>query len=595
MSSRCCRYLFFDLLYSRLDSDRVRRWFSVPLSGAGSAYTAATFSPDETLVSGTINARLQNNLETPVNKGDTISGAFSGKVEEGPVTAFAEYAYGRAKQNLDQFFLRSQSLAVLPVGFDLTTREIPTVSLPAGFDATNAALFGFSNVFDSRIRSETVEQAARLDFDIAVSEAGFIRSFEVGARYSTLEVERVSAVQQFGVANVLVGNFPNSTETFSPDGFLGSQGGGGSPASFLVPRDRFAGAGTCRTLAPACAPGTVTPDAGFVTEEEFLAGYAKANFGFDLGGVEVGGNVGVRYVTSDLRSSGSLRLSATSFVPISQKSAYEDFLPSGILRFNIRDDVTIRAGAAKIISRPNSFDLSPALQLNLTTAPPTGIGGDPGLEPFRADQYDLSLEWYYQPGAIISVGLFYKKIESFISTQLFNEDILRNGTNFVITRRTNGEGGNIKGAELLFQVPFSFLPSPLDGFGVTGTYSYTDSETPFVNARAGNAPLPLEGLSKHNVNLIGYYEKGPFGVRVAYNYRTKYLDRIGLGGAGVFFDDYDNLAVTARYDFTDNVGIDLEAANLTDSGLRRFDGVEADTRSYSNFGRSYSATLRFRF
>src|SRR3546814_15770916 len=45
--------------------------------------------------------------------------------------------------------------------------------------------------------------------------------------------------------------------------------------------------------------------------------------------------------------------------------------------------------------------------------------GNPFLEPYRATTFDLAAEWYFAPGAIASVALFAKDIESFpIGTSL---------------------------------------------------------------------------------------------------------------------------------------------------------------------------------
>ena len=42
--------------------------------------------------------------------------------------------------------------------------------------------------------------------------------------------------------------------------------------------------------------------------------------------------------------------------------------------------------------------------------------GNPKLEPFRATNLDLSLEWYFQPGALVSVAVFNKDISNFSET-----------------------------------------------------------------------------------------------------------------------------------------------------------------------------------
>src|SRR3546814_13123744 len=44
----------------------------------------------------------------------------------------------------------------------------------------------------------------------------------------------------------------------------------------------------------------------------------------------------------------------------------------------------------------------------------TGRGGDPNLDPYRANQYDLSIEWYPDHETIVALAAFYKDIQSYI-------------------------------------------------------------------------------------------------------------------------------------------------------------------------------------
>lgn len=165
---------------------------------------------------------------------------------------------------------------------------------------------------------------------------------------------------------------------------------------------------------------------------------------------------------------------------------------------------------------------------------------------------------------------------------------------YLVTRRSNGQGGKIKGIELLYQQPFTFLPAPLDGFGIQATYSYIDSQTPFVNARTG-AGLPIEGLSKNNYNLVGYYEKGRFGARLAYNYRSTFLRAISSGGEGAFVAPIGQLDASVRYAITDKITLSFEAANLTNFSQVEFTGVEEARSLYAKYGRRYTLGLAARF
>ena len=95
--------------------------------------------------------------------------------------------------------------------------------------------------------------------------------------------------------------------------------------------------------------------------------------------------------------------------------------------------------------------------------------------------------------------------------------------------------GKVKGFEVSITQTYDFLPGLLSGFGLSANYTYVTSKgmpNSFLNGgaavntspperSAGN--LPLAQLSKHTINIEPFYEKGPVSLRVAYNWRSKFL------------------------------------------------------------------------
>ena len=151
----------------------------------------------------------------------------------------------------------------------------------------------------------------------------------------------------------------------------------------------------------------------------------------------------------------------------------------------------------------------------------------------------------------------------------------------------------MQGVELLVQLPFYFLPGAWDGFGVIASYSYIDSNTPIKDVAGRTLPLP--GLSPNNVNFVGYYEKGPISVRLAYNWRDDYLIGLSAAATGIYNSPYTDLSATLRYDFSPNVSLGLEANNLLDEKQRTYDGVDEALRTNLFFGRIYKASVSLKF
>jgi len=268
-----------------------------------------------------------------------------------------------------------------------------------------------------------------------------------------------------------------------------------------------------------------------------------------------------------------------------------------VAKLQLSDTLVLRGGAAKVVAFPNTEDLNNGVTLNnnavfdgngVQTSPGTGSGGAPDLDPFKATQYDLSLEWYYGGQGLLSAGLFYKDVSTFIVQRQSNE--VYNNNNYLVLRKMNGDKAKVKGAELLAQVPFTGI---LDGFGVVATYTWIDSETPITDIN-GNG-MSFTGLSKNNANLIGYYENGPFGIRLAYNWRDEYLVGLSAASTGIYNDTYKDLSASMSYDFSDRMSLKVEANNLLDSEQRTFDGYGEGLRTNVVFGRSYKASITYRF
>ena len=298
-------------------------------------------------------------------------------------------------------------------------------------------------------------------------------------------------------------------------------------------------------------------------------------------------------------SIGNLIGATGATTPTTFKSDDSAVLPSATFRWSLDPNTIIRVGAAKVIAFPNTADLNNGVTLNNNAVFNNGVqiqngsgtGGAPGLQPFKANQLDLSVETYFGKQAMASVGLFSKDVSSFIIQQQSAETY--SGVNYLINRKVNGQGASVLGAEALVQMPFYFLPAPFNSFGVMATYSYIDSSTPIVDA-AGRA-LPFPGLSKNNTNLVGYYEAGPLSVRLAYNWRNPFLLSLSAANTGIYNDEYKDLSTTIRYDFDKNVSLGFEVNNLLNSQQRTYDGSPEGLRTNVLFGRIYKANVNLKF
>lgn len=583
--------LTLDTIYTRGTAKRRRNWFALALSSVGSDYVDYEFSPNEVLVAGTVNRQLQGNDERLAIKDDSLSSALDLTWESGPFKLKGEASYSDAELNYNQTYIRTQTIGKYLTGFDFHGSDLPGLTLPAGIDLLDPALYYYSNFFDNRFESNAKELAGRLDATYSF-DADIFQSLQIGGKITKLKTRRDAFTTQLTSNVPLTARPPGLYEPVDFSGLLGGKAPfaeqylAGNPFGTGEPFACFAilGAGNC-------TPRALDPTASYRLDETTSAGYIKLNLKGELGTIPFTGNIGLRYTHTKRDALSALRRADGTFAPIAANPSYSDWLPSAVLKFDVRDDLVLRVGAAKVVGLPDSQDLSPGLLLNRIVF--TATGGNPDLKPFRATQYDASLEWYFREGSALTVGLFYKDIGSFLTTRTTFENVPGETQQFLVTRKINGEGGKLKGAEVLLQLPFNFLPSPFDGLGLLANYSYIDSKTPFANARTGQE-LPLEGLSKHNANLVAYYEKGGFGTRVAFNYRSGYLDSITAGGEGSFFKPYRTIDASIRYDFG-HFAIYAEGSNLNNEKQVRYTGAPEAIALYALQGRRFSLGVSAKF
>jgi len=360
-------------------------------------------------------------------------------------------------------------------------------------------------------------------------------------------------------------------------------------------------------------------------EERTRAAYARVDYSTAWFGHALEGNLGLRYAGTRTRSLGRQRLfvrteraagSATyddrllGTAIVARENRYHDFLPSANAVLWLRPEtLLLRAGYGKVMARPSLERLSPNITCVINSGKPQFGGdgvdkctaGNPGLQPYRATSTDLSLEWYPGQGNQVSLAYFRKDIDTAIRTgAVVRTDLLQDGTLFDVTTTVNTRGATTKGIEFAVRTALSFLPAPLDGFGIDANftrmgYAYAPG-TALVNSLDGSE-LPFPGMSRTARNLALWYERGPVNARVVYNRRSGYYtgsndtnsgNPLFVEAAG-FLDFKLQLHLTARLSFA------FEAKNLTDAHTLTTAGAITRPNEYSWSGRRYFLSAGYAF
>ncbi len=491
------------------------------------------------------------------------------------------------------------------ISYDTRGVEFFNLGSGTGTDFADPSIYRHGNGGLSRALRTNEDEEFNTQFDIEREiESGWLSSVQFGVKYrdrSKTQVKAVDAATGLEKARVID---PNTGATVTLATYLGDslfpvddfKVTGGLPSEWGFPdADRVLQDFSYGGL---LADPTIRPrqdgSSNWDLTEKVIAGYAMADFSFN----NLSGNFGVRVVNTDQTGNSNTFDGVANTVPVVDERSYTEVLPSLNAVYILRDDLLLRGGVAKVMSRPSFQQLTLGYNINLGAG--TATRGNPDLDPFLAWQADLSLEWYFAEGSLLAASVFYKDIESFVTqTQAtevipgFEIDDFGSPRSFLVTSPENGEGARIKGLEVSYQQNFTFLPSPLDGFGALFNITFIDSSTgiddPF------GKELPLEGLSDSSRNMVLFYERGDFSARVSYTHRDDFLIfTSSLGGLPVYQKAYDQVDANVSYAFRDTgFLITFEAINLNNEAPLTFAGDESRLISYREYGRRFALGIRY--
>ncbi|MBB5986844.1 TonB-dependent receptor [Sphingobium sp. B1D3A] len=323
--------------------------------------------------------------------------------------------------------------------------------------------------------------------------------------------------------------------------------------------------------------GFVTPfaDANYAkVKEETIAGYAMADFQFDIA-VPVFVNLGGRYLRTTIHSEGFHQVqnpdgtTGLTPTPVSSEGRYEKFLPSFNAHAELTESLLLRAAASQTLIRPALTDLAYKRTASYSSFRYTD--GNPGLKPTYADQWEVGVEKYLGRGGILSASYFWKKIKGVVQSQLtgvvpdvtvYNANGTVNGVyDFDVYQPVNAEGSyKVSGVELNAVIPFGMFAEWADGFGINANATFLDSS--LTGESSLDIPTSPIGLSDNAYNATVFYDKGPLSLRLSYNRRGKYVERIERNMYPVYRDAYGQFDFAASYQLTRNVRVEVQGINV---------------------------------
>ncbi|MDH3352251.1 MAG: TonB-dependent receptor, partial [Gammaproteobacteria bacterium] len=234
--------------------------------------------------------------------------------------------------------------------------------------------------------------------------------------------------------------------------------------------------------------------------------------------------------------------------------------------------------------------------------------GTPYLDPFRATQFDLSYEHYFEDGGAVTAAVFYKDIESLVDQVQFAPGTVDFGELGIIippgltpgvyeTWQNNDLGGYIRGVELAATKTFDALPGIWSGLGATASYSYTQSETEVSGGRFYGETLPIPGLSENVWSATVFYDYDSFSAHVNARYRDEFIQNMPIPGSStpVFSQPYTTVDAQMSYLFDNGIGVVVSMNNMTDEENVVEYGVDNAFGEYRIFGRQLYLGINYKY
>ncbi|MBU2977197.1 TonB-dependent receptor [Alteromonas sp. C1M14] len=535
------------------------------------------------------------------------------------------------------------------------------------FTVTDLDLTDISNFTDSlrtRIDHENardnVVKSARVDFDYLLDSDVFV-SIEGGLRASELTFVQYGGSQGNGSRteyNLDTSNtdaldvLQNCEKDFPESGFLSSV----SDGNLITNTDSSgnvieSGTGSswatydnvCFSQAVAASNGGAFeyPELEYVNAgtidvtERTYAAYLMANYDTEMMGRYIRGNFGLRVVDTDVTSIGFRNsfevtvdelgiltlVSDDALERIEGGGGYTELLPSFNFVMDYSDDILLRAGIYRGMSRADPSDLgySRTFQTDDEVAPTSvadlivGVNGsgNPDTKPLMSWNYDAAIEWYPNEDSIFAFGVYFKQFNGGFQQQTVLEDFVIDGDTYALpitNSVTTDKSSNILGIETSVAYRWD------NGLGIKLGYNYADTDFEFEDSNYGNTYVTgldgeltqltqgiipaasVPGFSKHVFSSQLYYQIGDLDAAVIYKYRSEYFQPYTSNGTRLRYVDAVGVwEARASYKINEHVRVKVEAINLFSAPKSQDYYVQGNLGEVNDYGPRLFAGVSFKY
>jgi iron complex outermembrane recepter protein len=377
------------------------------------------------------------------------------------------------------------------------------------------------------------------------------------------------------------------------------------------------------------APNAADLQNSYRIGEKVSAGYGRVDFAADLGGVPLTGNLGVRYVRTrtDVRGTTVSPVSdgkggvTTTVTPVTTRASYDEWLPSANATLKFLDNVQLRLGIAKTMTRPSLSELRNSINTNSVTvtsiynqgaaalADPTinlqATAGNPDLRPYTAWNFDASFEWYFNKFGAFTVAAFHKDISDYVASDFQTRRLafaVKDGSTLpvdvLVATPANVGDAKISGVEFGFTNKLPF------GLGVTATATFATTKLELARRGIGLQTAGIQGVSDVSYSITPFFETGPFEINLSYTYRSDYITDSGAlvtslptpqDVVAFYQKGFGIVDLGTSFRVKPNVELFGQVVNLLDQRQVSFAGTEKEFSEIHTFGRTVNVGIRAKF
>ena len=494
-----------------------------------------------------------------------------------------------------------------------TGSTVATTSIPSSFLDINPFADNFTNtdsasVFFRHHNTDNEILGSRIDVTKRLNTRWPLE-LKTGLRYRN-DITKANRDELNGAMNLTTSSFRRDLSGFLDDDWDLGGAIGRYPVGFVPDEKKLSAIGADFTGAadPLNAwsydPGVFTVNTGNTRGNSLLndrkiwesvyATYGQAKL--EIGKLQVLG--GVRVEKTDIERSIPVRNRQPGVAGTlgeytsrtKQTKSYTNTFPSVHFRYEITRQLVAHASYSTTIGRPNFGDLLSAANAN----PENRTISVPNLElkPQDSKNYDLSLEYYFEPVGVVSVGAFRKDIDNYavsVSRPISAAEAEEMGApvapgdtaDWTVSTKINGGEAYVQGLEVNYSQQLSFLPGVLRGFGVFANFTYLQTEGTYTRGTGGPVSTDLPNFIPRTANAGLNYNYGRYDLRVQWNYTDVFPESIDLNNPNQrnkWRGDRWNLDFSGRYKLTRQISIFADLINMSSNHGKKFRGTVTDVR-----------------